>query len=404
MNPYEPYLAWIDSQLDSMRRLVMVWAGTNSAGGNQAGLLEMCGLLKKAFQVLNADIEEVALPSYASIDDRGNATEKALGRALVIKMRSEAHLRVFLSIHMDTVFGPEDSVGTPTQLGEKRLQGPGVADAKGGLAVVLKALEAFERSPFADRVGWELLINPDEEIGSPGSASILAEAAARHQFGLVFEPALPDGALVAARKGSGNFVATFHGKAAHAGREPHKGRSAINAMARFILDLNSIQEESPGITVNVGRVSGGGALNVVPDLAQCRFNIRIPTPEDQAGVLGRLEHLVAQVNRREGLSVELRGAFTRPAKPLDYRTEHLLNLISKCGNELGLSLDWRSSGGVCDGNNLSAAGLPTVDSMGVRGDHLHSPHEVLYLDSLTERAKLTALLLMKLGSGEIEAP
>jgi len=404
MNPYEPYLGWIDSQLNAMRRLVMVWTSMNSGSGNRAGLLDMCARIEKDFQVLDADIEEMELPRYASIDDKGQVTETALGKALLMRKRSEAPIKAFLSIHMDTVFGSKDPFGTPTQLDEKRLQGPGVADAKGGLAVVLKALEAFERSPFAGRVGWELLINPDEEIGSPGSASILVEAAARNQFGLVFEPALPDGALVATRKGSGNFVATFHGRAAHAGREPHNGRSAINTMAGFILDLNLMQEEGPGITVNVGRVSGGGALNVVPDLAQCRFNIRISTPDEQMRVLQRLEHLVAQVNSREGLSVELRGSFVRPAKPLDRRTETLLNLISKCGNELGLSLSWRSSGGVCDGNNLAAAGLPTVDSMGVRGDHLHSSHEVLYLDSLTERAKLTALLLMKLGSGEIEAP
>ena len=403
MNLYEPYLAWIDSQFDSMRRLVMLWAGTNSGSNHRAGLLEMCGLLKKDLQVLEADMEEIELPSRETMDNRGNLTETALGNALLLGKRSDASLKVFLSIHMDTVFGPEESFGT-TQIDENRLQGPGVADAKGGLAVVLKALEAFERSPFADGVGWELLINPDEEIGSPGSAPILAEAATRNRFGLVFEPALPDGALVCARKGSGNFVATIHGRAAHAGREPHKGRSAINAMARFILDLNLIHEDGPGITVNVGHVSGGGAVNVVPDLAQCRFNIRIATPEEQACVGRRLEVLVAQVNGRDGLSMALRGAFARPPKRLDDRTEALLNLISECGNELGLSLPWRSSGGVCDGNNLAAAGLPTADSMGVRGDHLHSTREVLYLDSLSERAKLTALLLMKLGSGEIEFP
>jgi glutamate carboxypeptidase len=275
-----------------------------------------------------------------------------------------------------------------------------VADAKGGLMVMLKALEAFERSPWAENLGWEVLVNPDEEIGSPGSGALLVEAARDNHIGLVFEPSLPDGNLVGDRKGSGNYKVTVRGRAAHAGREPHMGRNAINALARFIVELNEASEN--GITINVGYIEGGGPVNVVPDLAACRFNVRVMTLEDQVYFEEHVDGLVREFNRLDGICLDLEGNFARPPKPLDNRTVRLLSHIAECGSDLGLTLDWRSSGGSCDGNNLAAAGLPTVDSLGPTGGGIHSAEEYVMIDSLIERAQLNALLLMKLGAGEIK--
>ena len=151
-------------------------------------------------------------------------------------------------------------------------RGPGVIDAKGGLVVLLTAIDAVERSDLAGNLGWELFLNTDEEIGSPGSAAFFAEAAKRNHLALLFEPAMPDGALVSERKGSGNFSLVVRGRAAHAGRDFSAGRNAIVAAADFAVAVHRLNGTIPEVTLNVARIDGGGPANVVPDLAVCRLN------------------------------------------------------------------------------------------------------------------------------------
>jgi glutamate carboxypeptidase len=279
-----------------------------------------------------------------------------------------------------------------------------VADLKGGLVVMLTALQALERSPYAEKVGWEVLLNPDEEIGSPGSAPLLEQSARRNHLGLVYEPALADGTLAGARKGSGNFTAVVRGKAAHAGREHHLGRNAIVALADFVGALDALNGRRPGVTVNPGRIEGGGPLNVVPDLAIVRFNVRVADAEQQTWVDQELQRLGAAIDAREGISLALRGRFGRPPKVLTSANLALFEMLAGCGAELGVGIRWQSTGGCCDGNNLAAAGLPNVDTLGVCGGRIHSSREFVLLDSLTERARLSALFLMKLGAGELHPP
>jgi glutamate carboxypeptidase len=358
----------------------------------------------RSFEGLGGDVRWIELPPQQTVDSSGQAVSRPLGRAVHITRRRDAPLRVLLAIHVDTVYGPDDPFQQTTRVDGNTLRGPGVTDAKGGLAVMLVALEALERSAFADKIGWDVFINPDEEIGSPGSAPFLTALASEHALGLLFEPALPDGSLVGARKGSGTFSAVFGGRAAHSGRDPQAGRNAVHAMAEFVVALNAVSAGSPGITVNVGRVEGGGPVNVVPDRAACYFNVRVASADEQQKVERHLERLRDDYNARDGLRLTLSGKFTSPPKPLDGPTRRLLEQLASCGCELGLDIGWSDTGGVCDGNRLAAAGLPNVDSLGPRGGGLHSPQEFLLLDSLTERAKLAALLLMKLASGEFPWP
>ena len=149
---------------------------------------------------------------------------------------------------------------------------------------------------------------------------------------------------------------------------------------------------------------GGGAVNMVPDRALCRFNVRVGTPAEQHLLETRLEELKKDFNSREGYGLKFHGYFSAPPKPLDAPTRTLLEHVAACGREIGVPVTWRDSGGTCDGNRLAAAGLPNVDSLGPRGGNLHSPQEFLQLDSLTERAKLSALLLMKLAAGQLPWP
>jgi glutamate carboxypeptidase len=278
-----------------------------------------------------------------------------------------------------------------------------VADAKGGLAVMLTALEAFERSRFANGLGWEVLLNPDEEIGSVGSAPLLVEAAGRNDVGLVFEPTLPDGAMVDRRRGVGNFVLVVRGRSAHAGRDFAAGRNAVVAGARLAVALDALNGSLPGVTVNVGRFTGGTAPNAVPDLAMLRVNVRTSVPQDEHRLHAALRRAVAEVGMADGITAELFGAFTSPPKLVDDTMRNLMRHVEACGAAIGIPVTWSPSGGACDGNKLAAAGLPTVDTLGPRGGELHSPREYLLLDSLTERAKLAALLMMRIASGETAA-
>jgi glutamate carboxypeptidase len=301
---------------------------------------------------------------------------------------------------MDTVFG----IGHPFQQVKwieagHVLGGPGVADMKGGLAAMLAALKAVEGSPLAQSIGYEVVINSDEEVGSPGSAALIARAAAGKKAALTYEPsALPDGTLAGARPGSGNFSLLVEGRGAHAGRNPEEGRNALVAAAELALRLDSIKR--PGLSVNPARIDGGGPNNVVPDRAVLRVNMRPLTPEDEAEARRRLDAIAAQVATARDVRVIVHGGFGRPPKKLTPDAERLFALVARCGRDLGQEIGWRASGGVCDGNNIAACGVPVVDTMGVRGGSIHSADEYLIVESLAERAALSALTLLRLASGE----
>ncbi len=401
MTSYLDSIQWLDDQQEPMVDLLTSWSNVNSGTRNIPGLETMRGLLEEAFRVLDGEQQIVALEPKDVVNPEGRFVREPLGKVLRIRKRPSADKQVFLGIHYDTVYGVDHPFQLCERLDEGRLRGPGVADAKGGLAIMLKALEAFEKSPFAEDLGWEVLINPDEEVGSPGSGELFAEAARNKHVGLVFEPSFPDGTFVGSRKGSGNFSTVFHGKAAHAGREASLGRNAIHAMAEFIVRLNAGLAGESGVIVNVANVRGGGPLNIVPDLALCGFNVRVETPRDRDSVESVMNALTAQIDARDGLSIQVHGRMMRLPKPLDQKTLHLFECLKQCGTELGVAVTWMPSGGASDGNILAAAGLPTIDSLGARGGNLHSADEYMWVQSLTERAKLTALMLMKLASGEI---
>jgi glutamate carboxypeptidase len=411
MHDYAPHLAWIDTLHEQMCQQVIDWCNINSGTENLAGIAAMADALRREFAVLGGTFEELPVPPAESIDSQGRTTQLRLGPALRFTNRhpdgmqpgeaaSGRPLRVLLNIHRDTVYGIDHPFQTCTRLDARTLRGPGVIDAKGGLVVMLAALRAIERSPFADRIGWEVLINADEEIGSPGSAGLLARTARENDLGLLFEPALPDGSLVSRRRGTGNFTVVVRGRSAHAGRDFERGRSAVVTLAEMVLQLHALNGGLPGITVNVGRVEGGGAVNVVPDLAIARVNVRTTVPDDEAKVIAELRRIVAAAGAKDGISAELHGGITSPPKLPDDRTRRLMEVVESCGRDLGLPINWRDSGGASDGNKLAAAGLPNIDTLGPRGGNIHSPEEFLLLDSLVERAKLTALVLMKLVSVE----
>ena len=310
-------------------------------------------------------------------------------------------MQVFLGGHMDTVFGEKHPFQKTVQK-EHILNGPGVADLKGGLVVMLHALLTLEKSDAAKNIGWEVLINPDEEIGSLGSGPLFKEAAARNLLGMVYEPALDNGGFAGERKGSGNFTVVMQGRAAHAGRDFAKGRNAIVALSEYVTRVNALNGTREGVTINPGVIRGGAATNIVPYMAVMRFNVRTSVMDDQVWMEAQLDEIAKNFAGREGFSHRIYGGFTRAPKKLDAKHLALYEAMKSTGETLGLKLGWQPTGGACDGNNLSAAGLPNIDTLGVRGGALHSDSEWMDTGSLVERARLSAAFLQRLAVGDVK--
>lgn len=402
MKLYRPFLDWIDTQETFMVKRLQKWCQTNTHTFNIPGLKSFSKELAQSFRVLGGHLKFVSLPPCGNIDSSGRYVDIPLAKGIYLRKRSSVKKQVFLCCHMDTVYSPE---GHPSivRAQKKRhiLKGQGAADAKGGIMVMLKALEAFERSPFKERLGWMVFVNPDEEIGSVGSKIFFKKMAQRCKVGLVFEPCLPNGNLIGQRKGSGNFTLVVHGRSAHAGRDFYLGRNAITALAECITAMDRLNNIHRGVTLNMGKIQGGEAVNVVADLAILRFNIRLNQRQEENFILKEIRRVINRVSRDKEVKIELRGQFSASPKVLDVPTTKLLKDIQKCAGDLRFPLNWESSGGVCDGNRLASLGLPTVDTMGVRGGAIHSPQEYIHTDSLVERAKLTALFLMKLANEDL---
>ena len=384
------------AEAEPMLDQVLAWTAVNSGSRNLAGLERMADLLADAFSALPGILRLENPAPVEAVDGAGRTLEIQHGRHLHLSIRPTAPIQMLFTGHMDTVFGSDHAFQEARWLEDGVLNGPGAADMKGGIAVMLAALKAIEHAPNADRIGYEVVINSDEEVGSPASAALLAQAARGKAAALTYEPAaLPDGTLAGARPGSGNFAFVVRGRSAHAGRNPEDGRNALLAAAELALRLAALRRE--GLSVNPSRIEGGSPSNVVPDLAVLRVNLRPRTPEIEAEAARAIDEAVAEISTKHDVVIEASGGFGRPPKPLTSEAEALFNLVKQAGADLGQSIAWQPSGGVCDGNNIAACGVPVVDTMGVRGGKIHSMEEFLIAESLGERAALSALTILRLA-------
>jgi glutamate carboxypeptidase len=381
---------------DRMLAQVQIWASINSGTGNLKGLGATASLLADAFGSLHGQVDLVEPAPVERVLPNGSIIEVEHGRHLVATVRPEAPIQLLLTGHMDTVFAVDHPFQEQQWLEDGVLNGPGVADMKGGISVMLAALAAAESGETFQRVGYQVMINSDEETGSASSAKLIEQLAKGKLAALTYEPsALPDGTLAGARAGSGNFSIIVTGKSAHAGRNPQDGRNALLAAADLALRLKALTRD--GLSVNPAKIDGGSPNNVVPDHAILRVNLRPHTPELVEYARNEINALIAAISTEHDVAIHLHGSFNRPPKPLDPQAEKLFGLVKQCGMDLGLTIGWKSTGGVCDGNNIAACGIPVVDTMGVRGGAIHSTDEYLITESLSERAALSALTLMRIA-------
>ncbi|WP_158277636.1 hydrolase [Opitutus sp. ER46] len=376
------------------------WANINSGSDHAAGLARMRETLRTEFARCfpAATIEEVAA-------DAPGFNPPGV-RSLSIRMRPAAPKHVLLCGHYDTVYEATSPFQTCRWVDAKTMSGPGTGDMKGGIVTLLAALQAFEQTANAAQLGWEVLLTPDEEIGSHGSLELFRAAARRNQFAFVFEPARPSGDIVHSRKGTGVFTAICHGRASHAAKVPNDGRNAVLALAEFLLGVAKLPDELPGVLVSVANINGGSPVtNVVPHYARADIDVRVTRMSDRDALLTRIHALAAAINAREGFRLELQGGFNRPPKECTPAEEAAYAAWQKAAADVGVPpFKWVHTGGASDGNFLGEVGLPTLDGLGPIADGLHSEREVCRVDTIAPRAQIAALFLHRVASGEVALP
>jgi glutamate carboxypeptidase len=367
------------------------WVNINSGSHHPEGLRLMADALQEHLAELPGRLERIAFPEQEELD--GSRIQP--GEALRLRFNPDAPVRVLLSGHMDTVYDAGHAFQRLRHIDENRVTGPGVADMKGGLFIMISAVKRFLKTHHDGSLGGEILITADEEIGSPGSRDLLLEAAGWNHLGLVFESALPGGELVCQRKGTGTYRITAQGKPAHTGRDFGAGRNAVVGLADLMVECHQLNEAYPDAIVNVGRMGGGGPVNVVPDRAEAWLNLRAGKRETVPQITSALEGLIQQATAKwNGVSFTLKGEFARPPKEESPADAALHEIWNAAEASLNLPLSGkRETGGSSDGNIFSEAGLPHLDGIGIRGGAIHSPDEFALIDSIPEQInKVVAFL------------
>ena len=386
-----------------MQSRTFEWAEINTGSWNRDGLEHLAPLLGDAYSALEADIELIKTDPFEKVNDKGEVEGFETGPVIRISSRPDAEMQVIMSGHYDTVF-PPNTFTDIVDLGEGKFNGPGLSDMKGGLSVMLGALQAFEAGPLKDKLGYQIVITPDEETGNFASAPFLTKAAqSGAMIGMTYEPCMDTGAMSGGRKGSAVFDIVLHGRSAHAGRAKEEGRSALEAAAAMVVALERLNGQREGVTFNVGSIDGGSAVNIVPDLAIVRFGARAPDADAAAWATAQVKQLLNEAQDLDGIHGHMHGGFYRPPKPRNEAQQALFTAVSETGKAIGLELEFVDTGGVCEGNNIFAAGVPNVDTLGVMGGRIHSAEEYVIMSSFVERAQLSALLLNRIADGRLDA-
>jgi glutamate carboxypeptidase len=369
--------------LADLERLVNIDCGSYTA----SGVAEVARWVAAFLTELGADVEVRPDP-----DDR-------LGPTVVATFRgADDGPRAVLIGHMDTVFDPGTAADRPFRIDGSTAYGPGVTDMKSGLLAGMYALKAIiaERGglPFAELV---FIANPDEEIGSPTSTPHIRAAAAVSDVALVLECARANGDIVSARKGMVDLRLVVHGRAAHAGVEPEKGRSAIREAARIVTELHDLNGRWPGVTVNVGTIRGGMRPNIVAERCELEVDVRAVTRESLEQAETEIRRIVAETSVPDTTVQADALARWWPMERLD-RSVRLVDHAVAIAAALGFALADTRTGGASDANTTAGLGVPSLDGLGPIGGNDHAPTEYLEIDSIVPRTTLLAGLLLTIAA------
>jgi glutamate carboxypeptidase len=318
--------------------------------------------------------------------------EQRLGDLLIGRLDGSDGRRILLVGHTDTVFDPGTAQERPFTIDGSIAKGPGVSDMKGGLLTGMFAVQAL-RDAGIDAFGHITYVcNPDEEIGSPFSGPVIRQLAADHDVAFVLEGGRENGDIVSARKGITDYTLTVHGRAAHAGVEPERGRSAIAAAADLTTRLRALNGRWPGVTLNVGTIHGGTRTNVVPERCVLELDLRSPVTATLEEAEQEIERICGEPSIPDVTVDVERASWHRPME----RTDAIAALAARAASfasELGVELHDAATGGASDANTIAAVGTPVLDALGPVGGDDHAPGEWIDIESIVPRIAVLAALI-----------
>jgi glutamate carboxypeptidase len=349
------------------------------------GVNRVADVVADALGELGASVERLV--------HRPDAGRPQLGDLVVGRIDGDGP-RLLLIGHMDTVFDPGTAAARPYRADGDRATGPGVTDMKSGLLAGLHAVAALHEA--GERPAITFVANPDEEIGSPFSTPTIRSLAPEHDVALVLECARANGDIVSARKGIADYHLELVGRAAHAGVEPEKGRSAILEAAHQVLALHALNGRWPTVTVNAGVIQGGTRPNVVAERCEMHVDLRAATVDAFEAASAEVERLAVSPTI-EGVTVSVRRSAGHPPMEKSDASARLVALAAGIAAELGFELHDAATGGASDANTTSALGVPTLDGLGPIGGDDHSVDEWLDLTSVVPRTALLAALVGRIG-------
>lgn len=369
--------------LDDLKYLVNIDSGSYDA----EGVARIAEFFKQKFSKLGWKVK----PRYF---------DSKVGPCVEIVNSDKETYDVLFMGHMDTVFKKGTAKERPFTVKDGQAFGPGVNDMKAGLLQIYYALSALQTENVLKDASICIALNCDEEISSKYSRKWLETLSGKSNCVLVLEAARKDGNLVNKRKGVARYTIDFKGVEAHSGVDHQNGKSAIEEAAHWILALQAQTNYHTGTTVNVGRISGGSAVNVVAGEAQAQFDIRFYDVKEAEAIEGLLKTLAANP-KVAGVRATVSGGVTRPPMIPSEKTLALCSQIERIGAGLSIEVGWTATGGGSDGSFAASMGIPVIDGLGPVGGGSHGPDEYLMIDSIEPRVRLLAETVKLLVSEKV---
>ncbi|NND82648.1 MAG: M20 family metallopeptidase [Gammaproteobacteria bacterium] len=392
-------MAWVDSHANAILEELRQHVDLNTGTANIAGLDQYRERLQSDLEQLGFATQTHASAAQAILTCGGGQMQFA--DHLIARRQGGNGPRLLLNGHMDTVFPHDDEFQKLMVSEDGTLAGPGVADMKGGIVIMLNALRALNAQGLLKDVNLTVLLNSDEEIGSLGSRPLIEELAREHDIGLVFEGSWGN-TVTRARKGLGQARLVVRGRESHAGGAHPDGVSANLELAQKIVEIEQLTDYEKQTTVNTGVMRGGEKRNTVAGCADAYIDMRFPDQaageQLQKGIKRvAAKQFVHNPNHPELPITEYWSVLHRPVKPADRKVDELIALAMGYSVLIGEPITGtRYSGGGTDGSIAQAVGLPTMDSLGIDGDGAHSSRETATVKSLIARTKLVAVLMAHL--------
>jgi glutamate carboxypeptidase len=373
------YASRREAILKSIRELVE----RETKSREESRLNEIAGLVAAQLREIGGQVELIPQTGYGThLRARFDFGHGGAGRGVLVVG------------HLDTVWPVGSLEHLPFRVTpEGRAHGPGIFDMKSGVAIAVESLRTIVSLRLATKRPVTLLLTCDEEIGSRTSRPLVEEEAKNAAAALILEPPISGGVVKTGRKGIGTFTVRALGRAAHAGLDPEKGVNAIVELAHQTLRLAALNDYERGLTVSVGLIEGGSALNVIPACASAKVDVRFWTPEDGENLVAAIRGLTPAT---AGARVEVSGGINRPPMPRSEKNIALYEHARGLAAELGFDLKDEVVGGGSDGNFIAAMGVPTLDGLGVDGAGAHAEHEHIVIDDIPRRAALLTRLMQTL--------